>query len=150
MEFLHNNGVEPRNPSNQDLVRFIQDQLNRSGPIIQKSACSPNRAIARAAAPGRAVPPHNRTRLCEVIIAGCGIGRRAGRRPGKSSRSIMSCWNQAPRSKRSALAYSFQPQRRAVLQHLGVHEALSKVAFEPRDLLYRDWQSGQVLMRKLR
>ena len=41
VEFLHNNGVEPWNPSNQDLMRFIQDQLNRSGPIIQEIGLQP-------------------------------------------------------------------------------------------------------------
>ncbi|KDD16447.1 tripartite tricarboxylate transporter substrate binding protein [Bordetella bronchiseptica] len=41
VEFLHNNGVEPWNPSNQDLMRFIQDQLSRSGPIIQEIGLQP-------------------------------------------------------------------------------------------------------------
>lgn len=41
VQFLHNNGVEPWNPSNQDLMRFIQDQLKRSGPIIQEIGLQP-------------------------------------------------------------------------------------------------------------
>ena len=82
-----------------------------------------------------------------VIIAGCGIGGRAGRRPGKvQDRSRRA--GTGPRLEEVGAGVQLSPNGVAVLQHLGVHEALSKVAFEPRDLLYRDWQSGQVLMRK--
>src|SRR5690606_3062318 len=54
---------------------------------------------------------------------------------------------QAPRLEEVGAGVQLSPNGVAVLQHLGVHEALRKVAFQPRDLIYRDWKTGEVLMR---
>ncbi|KDB57783.1 FAD-dependent monooxygenase [Bordetella bronchiseptica] len=82
-----------------------------------------------------------------VIIAGCGIGGAALAVALEKFKIDHVVLEQAPRLEEVGAGVQLSPNGVAVLQHLGVHEALSKVAFEPRDLLYRDWQSGQVLMR---
>ncbi|RZN07860.1 hypothetical protein C0061_19540, partial [Bordetella pertussis] len=82
-----------------------------------------------------------------VIIAGCGIGGAALAVALEKFKIDHVVLEQAPRLEEVGAGVQLSPNGVAVLQHLGVHEALSKVAFEPRELLYRDWQSGQVLMR---
>ncbi|MEJ7931635.1 FAD-dependent monooxygenase [Ramlibacter sp. AN1015] len=82
-----------------------------------------------------------------VIIAGCGIG--GATLALALQRFGIDCvvLEQAQRLEEVGAGVQLSPNGVVVLKHLGVHEALATVAFEPRELLYRDWQSGEVLMR---
>lgn len=82
-----------------------------------------------------------------VIVAGCGIGGAALALALQKFNIAHVVLEQAPRLEEVGAGVQLSPNGVAVLQHLGVHEALRKLAFQPQDLLYRDWQSGQVLMR---
>ncbi|MDO8277077.1 MAG: FAD-dependent monooxygenase [Burkholderiaceae bacterium] len=81
-----------------------------------------------------------------VIIAGCGIGGAALALA--LQRLDIDCLvlEQAGSLKEVGAGVQLSPNGVAVLKALGVHDALAKVAFQPRELLYRDWQTGEVLM----
>lgn len=82
-----------------------------------------------------------------VIVAGCGIGGAALALALQKFNIEHVVLEQAPRLEEVGAGVQLSPNGVAVLQHLGVHEALRKVAFQPRDLIYRDWKTGEVLMR---
>lgn len=82
-----------------------------------------------------------------VVIAGCGIGGAALALALQKFNIEHVVLEQAPRLEEVGAGVQLSPNGVAVLQYLGVHDVLRKVAFQPRDLLYRDWKSGEVLMR---
>ncbi|MBK0393711.1 FAD-dependent monooxygenase [Ramlibacter algicola] len=82
-----------------------------------------------------------------VVIAGYGIGGAALALALQRFGIDYVVLEQAPRLEEVGAGVQLSPNGVAVLKHLGVHDALAAVAFQPKDLLYRDWQSGEVLMR---
>lgn len=82
-----------------------------------------------------------------VIVAGCGIGGAALALALQKFNIEHVVLEQAPRLEEVGAGVQLSPNGVAVLQHLGVHDALRTVAFQPRDLVYRDWRTGEALMR---
>jgi salicylate hydroxylase len=82
-----------------------------------------------------------------ILIAGCGIGGAALalalQRLGRECVLL----EQAPRLEAVGAGVQLSPNGMHVLSHLGVAESLGRVAFEPRDLRYRDWRTGETLLR---
>lgn len=81
-----------------------------------------------------------------VIVAGCGIGGAALALALQKFNIDCVVLEQAQKLEEVGAGVQLSPNGVAVLKNLGVHEALAKVAFQPRELLYRDWQTGEVLM----
>ena len=81
-----------------------------------------------------------------VIVAGCGIGGAALALALQKFGIDHVVLEQAPQLEEVGAGVQLSPNGVGVLKNLGVHEALAKVAFQPRELLYRDWQTGEVLM----
>ncbi len=81
-----------------------------------------------------------------VIVAGCGIGGAALALALRKFNIDHVVLEQAPRFEEVGAGVQLSPNGVAVLKNLGVHDALARVAFQPKDLLYRDWQTGEVLM----
>ena len=82
-----------------------------------------------------------------AVIIGCGIGGAALALA--LQRMGMDCvvLEQAPKLEEVGAGLQLSPNGVRVIRNLGLLPALQKVAFEPHDLLYRDWQSGEVLLR---
>ena len=81
-----------------------------------------------------------------VIVAGCGIGGAALALALRKFNVDHVVLEQAPRLEEVGAGVQLSPNGVAVLKNLGVHDALARVAFQPKELLYRDWQTGEVLM----
>ena len=81
-----------------------------------------------------------------VIIAGYGIGGAALALALQRFGIDCIVLEQARQLEEVGAGVQLSPNGLAVLGKLGVLDALKQVAFEPRELLYRDWQTGEVLM----
>lgn len=82
-----------------------------------------------------------------VIVAGCGIGGAALALALHRFNIDCVVLEQARKLEEVGAGVQLSPNGVAVLKNLGVHAALAEVAFQPKELLYRDWQNGEVLMR---
>jgi salicylate hydroxylase len=82
-----------------------------------------------------------------VIVAGYGVGGAALSLALQKFGVDSIVLEQAKKLEEVGAGVQLSPNGVAVLKRLGVQDALSKVAFEPRDLLYRDWQTGEVFLR---
>ncbi|MES2187390.1 MAG: FAD-dependent monooxygenase [Pseudomonadota bacterium] len=81
-----------------------------------------------------------------VIIAGYGIGGAALALALQRFGIDCTVLEQARQLQEVGAGVQLSPNGLGVLDKLGVLEPLKRVAFEPRELLYRDWQTGEVLM----
>jgi len=81
-----------------------------------------------------------------VIIAGYGIGGAALALALQTFDIDCVVLEQARKLEEVGAGVQLSPNGLGVLDRLGVLEQLRKVAFEPHELLYRDWQTGEVLM----
>jgi salicylate hydroxylase len=83
----------------------------------------------------------------KVVIAGCGIGGAALALALQRFGIDHVVLEQAQRLEEVGAGVQLSPNGVRVLEHLGVADTLAAVAFQPGELLYRDWQTGEVLMR---
>lgn len=82
-----------------------------------------------------------------VIVAGYGVGGAALSLALQQFGIDCLVLEQASRLEEVGAGVQLSPNGVAVLKNLGVLDAIKKVAFEPSDLLYRDWQTGEVLLK---
>ncbi|MGB3289677.1 MAG: FAD-dependent monooxygenase [Burkholderiaceae bacterium] len=81
-----------------------------------------------------------------VIIAGYGIGGAALALGLQQFGIDCVVLEQAEKLEEVGAGVQLSPNGVSVLKNLGVMDELEKVAFEPRELLYRDWETGEILL----
>lgn len=81
-----------------------------------------------------------------VIVAGYGVGGAALSLALQRLGIDCIVLEQAHKLEEVGAGVQLSPNGVAVLKQLGVMEQLSRVAFEPHDMKYRDWKTGEVLL----
>ncbi len=81
-----------------------------------------------------------------IVIVGCGIGGAALARACTRLGLDWVMLEQAPRLTAVGAGVQLSPNGMRVLAHLGIDAALAGRAFEPRDMRYRDWETGETLL----